>query len=354
MKMTTDSYIQIPNVAFGFGTEYKLNKDELKVFAYLQFAKQVGTMIVRTNIEIIIEDLNWETTSASRDKKKVAKALSNLSEKGYITITFKDGAKNDVKKENFTVTINDVMKSVEVKSEVDWKQNPFNFKGYTEIKANEYNLAGENDYHLTIMAYNNWRSNAQFEYAICDKEWCEVLELGMTRTREIINDCTFLTKISGKKYQDENGQWKQETNQYVKSTSVKTNLKETETINKNLSFLEREKEKVTDLLVKFDDVVFGQIFDKTKRFEFEGYKAWKETTCDYVKKAGEKKFEILEKAGQSWIREKLESQYQEHLENQQRTHRMMEIHMNDFEGYDEFQPSYKPKKIEENNFFDDM
>ena len=41
------------------------------------------------------------------------------------------------------------------------------------------------------MAYHNWRNNAQFEYAICDKEWCEVLELGMTRTREIINDCAF-------------------------------------------------------------------------------------------------------------------------------------------------------------------
>ncbi|MEB9998656.1 hypothetical protein P4L06_04270 [Bacillus cereus] len=354
MKMTTDNYIQIPNVAFGFGTEYKLNSDELKVLAYLQFAKQVGTMVVRTNIEIIIEDLNWETTKASRDKSKVAMALSNLSEKGYITITFKEGAKNDVKKDNFTVTINDEMKSVEAKSEVDWKQKPFTFKGYTEIKASEYNLAEKNDYHLTVMAYHNWRNNAQFEYAICDKEWCEVLELGNTRTRKIIDDCTFLTKVSGKRYQDETGQWKQETNQYVKSTSVKVDLKEKETENKKLSFLEREKEKVTDLLVKYDDVIFGQIFDKTKRFEFEGYKAWKETTCDYVKKAGEKKFEILEKAGQSWIREKLESQYQEHLENQQRTHRMMEIHMNDFEGYEEFQPSYKPKKIEENNFFDDM
>lgn len=352
--MTTDSYIQIPNVAFGFGTEYKLNDDELKVFAYLQFAKQVGTMVVRTNIEIIIEDLNWETTSASRDKKKVAKALSNLSEKGYITITFKDGAKNDVKKENFMVTINDVMKSVEVKSEVDWKQKPFTFKGYTEIKASEYNLAEKNDYHLIVMAYHNWRNNAQFEYAICDKEWCEVLELGMTRTREIINDCAFLTKVSGKRYQDETGQWKQETNQYVKSMSIKTNLKETETTNKNLTVLEKEHEKVTDENVLLNEDIFKQIFDKQTFIKFKGYKAWKETTCDHVKKAGQKKFEILEKAGQSWVREKLEKEYQEGLRNKEIIDRMMEIHMNDFEGYEEFQPSYKPKKIEENNFFDDM
>ncbi|MCU5704977.1 hypothetical protein ACVAMH_30355 [Bacillus zanthoxyli] len=350
MKMTTDSYIQIPNVAFGFGTEYKLNKDELKVFAYLQFAKQVGTMIVRTTVSIIVEDLEWETTKESRDKTKVANALTTLIDKGYIKCNFK----KDIKKDTLTIEINEEMKKVVAEGTVDWKEKPFNFKGYTEITSKEYNLAEKNDYHLTVMAYHNWRSNAQFEYAICDKEWREVLGLGMTRTREIINDCTFLTKISGKKYQDENGQWKQETNQYVKRAFVKTDLKEMEATNKNVSFLEREKEKVTDLLVKLNDVVFGQIFDKTKRFEFEGYKAWKETTCDYVKKAGEKKFEILEKAGQAWIREKLENQYQEHLENQQRTHRMMKIHINDFEGYEEFQPSYKPKRIEENNFFDDM
>ena len=357
MKMTTDNYIQIPNVTFGFGTEYKLNSDELKVFAYLQFAKQVGTMVVRTNIEIIIEDLNWETTSASRDKKKVAMALSNLSEKGYITITFKEGAKNDVKKDNFTVTINDVMKSVEVKSEVDWKQKPFTFKGYTEIKASEYNLAEKNDYHLTVMAYYNWRNNAQFEYAICDKEWCEVLELGMTRTREIINDCTFLTKVSGKRYQDETGKWKQETNQYVKSMSVKTNLKETETTNKNLSFLEREREKVTDENVLLNEDIFKQIFDKQTKFDWDGYKAWKETICDHVKQAGQKKIDAMlksSKEGAKYVVEKLEKEYQERLKSKERAHRMMEIHMNEFEGHEEFQPSYKPKKIEENNFFDDM
>ena len=67
-------------------------------------------------------------------------------------------------------------------------------------------------------------------------------------------------------------------------------------------------------------------------------------TCDHVKKAGQKKFEILEKAGQSWVREKLEKEYQEGLRNKEIIDRMMEIHMNDFEGYEEFQPSYKPKE----------
>ncbi|MGR6013235.1 hypothetical protein ACT7CV_23675 [Bacillus paranthracis] len=98
--------------------------------------------------------------------------------------------------------------------------------------------------------------------------------------------------------------------------SIKTNLKETETTNKNLSFLEREKEKVTDLLVKFDDVVFSEIFDKTVKFDWKGYRAWKETECDIVKQAGAKKFEILEKAGQGWVREKLETEYQDYLSKQ--------------------------------------
>ncbi|WP_283751135.1 hypothetical protein [Bacillus cereus] len=350
MKMTTDSYIQIPNVAFGFGTEYKLNKDELKVFAYLQFAKQVGTMIVRTTVSIIVEDLDWETKKESRDKTKVANALTTLIDKGYIKCNFK----KDIKKDTLTIEINEEMKKVVAEGTVDWKEKPFKFKGYTEITSKEYNLAEKNDYHLTVMAYHNWRNNAQFEYAICDKEWREVLGLGMTRTREIINDCTFLTKVSGKKYQDENGQWKQETNQYVKSTSVKTDLKEIEATNKNLTVLEKEHEKVTDENVLLNEDIFKQIFDKQTFIKFKGYKAWRETTCDHVKQVGQKKFEILEKAGQSWVREKLEKEYQEGLRNKEIIDRMIENQMNDFEGYEEFQTPYKPKKIEENNFFDDM
>lgn len=215
--MTEDNYIQIPNVAFGFGTECKLNNDELKVFAYLQFMKNVGTMNIRTHVTIIVEDLGWTTSKASRDNAKAGKALEGLRDKGYITLSFN----GDVKKNALAIEINDEMKKVVAESTVDWKTKAFKFSGYTEIKANEYNLAEENDYHLAIMTYHKWRENLEkkygFKYDICDKEWCEVLELGMTRTREIINDCTFLTKVSGKKYQDENGQWKQETNHYVKA-----------------------------------------------------------------------------------------------------------------------------------------
>ncbi|ABS21611.1 hypothetical protein SIL80_14425 [Bacillus cereus group sp. BfR-BA-01119] len=353
LKMTTDNYIQIPNVAFGFGTEYKLNNDELKVFAYLQFMKNVGTMNIRTHVTIIVEDLGWTTSNASRDNVKAGKALEGLRDKGYITLSFN----GDVKKNALAIEINDEMKKATAEGKVNWKQNPFKFKGFTPIKSSEYNLAGEDDYHLTVMAYHNWRNNAQFEYAICDKEWCEVLELGMTRTREIINDCIFLTKVSGKRYQDETGKWKQETNQYVKSMSVKTNLKEIETKNKNLSFLEREREKVTDENVLLNEGIFKQIFDKQTKFYWDGYKAWKETICDHVKQAGQKKIDAMlksSKEGAKYVVEKLEKEYQERLKSKERAHRMMEIHMNEFEGHEEWTSPYKQKEIKEESFFDDM
>ncbi|MGE1129509.1 hypothetical protein [Bacillus wiedmannii] len=349
LKMTTDNYIQIPNVAFGFGTEYKLNNDELKVFAYLQFMKNVGTMNIRTHVTIIIEDLEWATSKASRDNARAGKALEGLRDKGYITLSFN----GDVKKSALAIEINDEMKSATAEGKVDWKQNRFKFKGFTQITSKEYNLVEKNDYHLTIMAYNNWRSNAQFEYAICDKEWCEVLELGMTRTREIINDCTFLTKVSGKKYQDENGQWKQETNQYVKNTSVKTDLKEIEETHKNLTFLEKEYQKVTDENVLLDDDVFKQIFDKKTKFDWNGYKVWKETICDHVKQAGQKKIDAMlksSKEGAKYVVAKLEKEYQERLKSKERAHRVMEIHMNEFE---EWTSPYKRKEIKEENFFDE-
>ena len=93
MKMTEDNYIQIPNVAFGFGTECKLNNDELKVFAYLQFMKNVGTMNIRTHVTIIVEDLGWTTSKASRDNAKAGKALEGLRDKGYITLSFNGDVK---------------------------------------------------------------------------------------------------------------------------------------------------------------------------------------------------------------------------------------------------------------------
>ncbi|PFR96962.1 hypothetical protein [Priestia megaterium] len=317
LKMTSKGFAQIPNVAFGFRTDYKLNKDDLKVFAYLQFAKQVGTMIVRTNVEIIVEDLGWETTKTSRDKTRVANALNNLSEKGYIEIVYK----KDIKKDSLTITINEHMKNVEAQSKVEWKQNPFNFKKFTQIGADEYNLAENNDYALLVVAFYKWRNNDKFKYAICDKEWAEVLELSVKRTRAIIDECTFLTKISGAKYQDENGQWKQEANQYVMEKDIKVSekLEKADAETKKMSFLEKQREKVTDLLVKLDNDTFNQIFDKKTPIELDGYRAWKETECKIVREAGQSKIDAILKSpkeGAKYVVKRLEKEYQEYLSHQ--------------------------------------
>lgn len=364
--MTMKNFVQIPNVAFGFSTDYKLNDDELRVFAYLQFMKNVGTMNIRTHATIIVEDLGWTTSKASRDNARVATALEGLRDKGYITLSFK----NDARKDALAIEINDEMKSIVAEGKVDWKERPFKFSGYTEIKVNEYNLAGEDDYHLTVMAYHKWRANAEFEYAICDKEWAEVMGLKTVKqARAIIHDCTFLTKISGEKYQDDNGQWKQEPNQYVKTESVKTDLKEVETNNRNMSFLDKERQKVTDLYITADDEVFEQIFDKKKYFKFKGYKAWAETDCKYAKQAGQKKLDAIAKAPKGdYVIKKLEEEYQEHLDHEERQARqeaMLEKKMAemDFETPEEYEERMKKqdeirkeKKKKDSwawNFFDD-
>lgn len=321
LKINKGKFVQIPNVAFGFGTDYKLNDDELKVLAYLQWMKNVGTMNVRTHVTIIVEDLGWTTTKASRDNTRVANALENLASKGYTTLSFN----GDIKKNALAIEINiEEMKSAEAESTVDWRERPFKFSGYTEVSKDEYNLAVEHDYHLTVMAYHNWRANLD-GYAIADQEWAEVLEFKTVKqARAIISDCDFLTKISGAYYQDNNGQMKQETNQYVKTAQVKSSVAEIESANKSVTYLEKQRQKVTDIFVSHDDEVFGQIFDKTKRLEWKGYRAWKETECDVVKKAGQAKIEsILKNEKGKFVVERLENDYQSWLSNQKRA----EAHM---------------------------
>ncbi|WP_374187623.1 hypothetical protein ACEPPU_07285 [Priestia aryabhattai] len=356
LKIITGKYVQIPNVAFGFGTDYKLNTDELKVFAYLQWMKTVGTMTIRTHATIIVEDLNWTTTKASRDNARVATALESLRDKGYITLSFK----SDARKDALAIEINiKEMKEKTAESTVGWKQNPFTFSGYTEVSKDEYNLAVEHDYHLTVMAYYKWRANAKFTYAIADQEWAEVFELKTVKqARAIISDCDFLIKISGDKYQDENGQWKQETNQYVMEKDMKTSdkLEKVDAENKKTTFLEKQREKVTDLFVKLDEETFNQIFDKKTYIEFKGYKAWKETDCKVVKEAGRKKIDAVMKTKGAFNIERLEKKYEESLEHERQQEIAMkrtDERLENGEIDEEWTSSFK-KKEKKSTFLDFM
>lgn len=353
LKMAKKTKAKLPNVAFGFGTKFHLTADEVMVYIHIQFAKQVGLMdseVTRTTVDMLIDDLGWWTSKESRDRSKMVKILESLEAKGYITI---ESTSEKMSKGILTITIVAEMRETKAEASVKWKVNTFKFFGYTEIYGDDYNLAEKDGQKLIVVAYVLWRSGVK-GYKIANKEWELVLDVTDKTAREIVNN-TAVVKISGVKYKDENGQVKQEPNTYIpeKKVSAKSKMERVKQTATNMTYLEKFREKVTDIKYKHDDKVLMELNDSKTKLDWKGYKAWKETDCHILKEAGNKKFEILEKAGQTWIRKDLEDDYQERLENQQRTHRMMEIHMNDIEGYEEFQTSYKPKENIENNFFDE-
>lgn len=309
LEIKKGKFIQVPNVAFAFGTEYKMSNDEMKVYAYLQWMKNVGNMNIRTHASIIVEDLGWMTSNKSRSLKRAVDSLNGLNEKGYITI---EG--EDFKKSPMTINIVEEMKEAEVKSNVEWKDAPFKFKGYTEVTAEDYNKVISSDYNITVIAYFNWRNNANFDYAICDKEWGEVLELSVRQTRVIIDSAKgFMTKISGEKYQDDAGQWKQETNMYEKRNVI-SDVKEIKVKNNSESYLDNQRKKVTDIRVSHDEKVFMQIFDKNTFFNNDGYRIWKDTKCKHTKEAGQKKVDAIQKNERGrYVIDRLERNYQSNI-----------------------------------------
>lgn len=341
-----DSYAIIPNVAFGFGTEYQLTKDEMMVYVHLQFMKQYGLKdTARTTLDMLIDDLSWSTSgnNASRDRKHMQSILTGLQQKGYISISFY----GKMSKSILTITINNKMKDVVATSKVDWKNNPFTFKGFTSIALNEYNLADAEGHKMIVIAYIKWRNNAQFTYQISFKEWEDILQVTDKTARTIIENCNgIINKESGAFYKDEQGQYKQEANAY--SLNSKTDVKEAEKKAKNESHFEKFREKVTDLRFKFDDEVLKQINDYGTKFELKGYTAWVETDCPFLKKAGEKKFKILEDKGQGWIQEKLEKEYEERQSHKKHQHEMIEKSTMDYE----FHSNYKKPEKSKSDFSD--
>ncbi|MED3896292.1 hypothetical protein P4797_15100 [Priestia aryabhattai] len=356
MKMNNEkSYAVLPNVAFAFNTDYQLNNDETLMFIHLQFMKQYGLVdTVRTTLDMLIEDVDWVTKTPSRDKSRVIKALENLRSKGYISLSFKE----KISKGTLTVTINKSIEKQIATSTVDWKSNPFEFKGFTKIMYEEYNLAENNGYYLIAIAYTKWRENAIYEWKICTREWEAVLGVTDKTARKILDNChPFITKVVGQKYKDEQGHIKQEANTYKiqNFNNVKPDFEDIDKEVKSLSFLDNIKRKVSDSKVIDSEEVFNQIFDKRTKIEFEGYKIWKETKCEVVKKAGQTKIDKMNAstrfngyAGRK-VKE-LEEQYQESIKSQHaqmnRIKLMAQKHIDELEGigaHSEFTTSYKKK-----------
>ncbi|MBE5107255.1 hypothetical protein IGI01_18805 [Bacillus thuringiensis] len=133
-----------------------------------------------------------------------------------------------------------------------------------------------------------------------------------------------LQKFTGKGYHDEQGQYKQEAYTYEITTgkqipTVASNLEKIERESRRITILENEMAKVTDEEVLTNGEIFKQIFDKSTKWKFNGYKIWKETTCPHVKQAGQKKIDAMRKSINtvaSEVAHRLERDYQEHLEHQ--------------------------------------
>ena len=211
------AFTVIPNVAFGFNTEYHLSQDELYVYAHLQFLKQYGyTDKTVTMVDMLVEVLGWQEVKPFRPKARVAKALEALQDKGYIGID----CTGDIKKAVLHITINKDQEQAEAETEVEWKDKPYSWKGFTVVSAEQFNLI-ESAEEFMVLAYTTWRANADFDYKICFKEWAGVLGVAERTARLIIPRCeSFLVKTSGKTIVSE-GQVRQEPNSYKIATPEK-------------------------------------------------------------------------------------------------------------------------------------
>jgi hypothetical protein len=235
------------------------------------------------------------------------------------------------------------------------------FKGFTRIEWNEYNLAENNGYYLMIITYVKWRTNTElkYDYKICIREWENVLNVSDKTARDRLEECDrFITKITGCHFHDEHGQVKQEANTYTLNTEVHNPSKITETHQemKRESYLDKERQKATDIKVISDENIFKQIFDKKTFIKFEGYKVWKETECPHVKEAGQKKIDAMRRSPNKVsceVADRLEREYQEYLADQKQQKELFEKQMASFnDEYEEFVPSFVMKPRPRNDFTD--
>lgn len=353
MKVNNKFNITMPNVAFAWGTQYHMTQDEFMLYAHLQFMRQGGQWNQTfTSIDMIIHYLGIETKNKQRDKAKIIENLNRLVEKGYITID----CEGDMKKVFFTVK--QVQEILSTNFVVEFEEDGKNrkFMGYTKVSGIHYNLANNEGRALMTITYLTWRNG--INYRVPKSEWVKVLGIAKSTLEDCFNDYKerFLQVFEGNHYQNEQGQIRQETNSHViveeKKQSI--NLEEED-------FLDKLRSQVTDLTVISNEEIFMQIFDKNTFIEFKGYKAWKETTCNFVKGEGQKKIDKMKvsKVKDGYAGKKvnsLEKEYQESIEHQKNQTEMIErmaqqhlieLESSDIEGDDEilgFVTSYRRKE----------
>lgn len=145
----------------------------------------------------------------------------------------------------------------------------------------------------------------------------------------------------------------------MKTVSVESNLQK---ITKEAiveTALDKAFAKVTDVKIKLDIDLFNQIFDKNTKWKDNGYKAWKETNCKFVKEGGQKKVDAMKAsknkvAGE--VAERLEREYQKHILEQKQQNEQIEKqivrHENMWGTDEEFISSYVKKEKSNNDITD--
>lgn len=349
-----DSFnILIPNVAFAWGTKYHLKDNEFMLYSHLQFMRQGSQWNqTYTSVEMIIKYLGLKTKNKQRDKENVIKILNNLVGKGYITISFDDDVKEgDIKKDFFTVK--QVQGIFSENNVVEFEDNGKNriFKGYTKVSGEHYNLAENEGRALMTIVYINWRR--KIKYDVPKSEWVKVLSISKSTLEDSMNNYKdrFLKVIPGEYFNDVNGEVRQKTNKhlilYTKNRQTDSNDL---TKDKNKIYLEKMWSKVTDTKVKSNQGVFLQIFDKNTYMRIDGFKVWKETTCNFVKINGQKKIDAIKQSDKKFsdkVISNLEKRYKEIIENEKKITKILINNLSneeeEYENYEEYSSNYVKK-----------
>lgn len=115
-------------------------------------------------------------------------------------------------------------------------------------------------------------------------------------------------------------QVKQEANQYtMKTVSGESNILNITNEEVAETALDKAFAKVSDVEIKLNIDLFNQIFDKKNKWGSNGYKAWKETTCQFVKEGGQKTVNAMKASKQKVsgeVADRLEREYQENISEQ--------------------------------------
>ena len=344
------SYIIIPNVSFGFGTEYHLTPDELLVYTHLQMLKGYGYKHqIITSVALLAEILDWSKAKASRGKDRVVTALVGLESKGYIENEINKGTLKTAPM--IVVTIFKEVEEAELKTEVEWRDSDFTWKGFTKITSTEFEQVETDGQQLMILAYALWRENAKFEYKISYKEWSLVLGVSEKTVRNIMSDFDVVEKKSGKIIVSEDGKVTQEPNSY-KVNDKKPDMEEVKSegekkAKKGFNIEEKFQEFVIGIT---DDNYFGeidilrQVFMKDVFLTVDSYKAIKETTCETLKEAGEAKLSRLPEG----VIKGLERAYQNQSTEAKPRESVVIPH-----EFKPFESSYKKAKKENYSFIED-